>query len=34
MVLAEKAHTAGRFPTVAVAFEKMLCGGDPMLRDP
>ena len=33
MALAEEAHAAGRFPTAAVAFEKMLCASDVMLRE-
>jgi hypothetical protein len=33
MALAEQAYAAGKYPTVAVAFEKMLCAGDPMRRE-
>ena len=33
MALAEKACAAGKFPTVAVAFEKMLCASDQTRRD-
>ena len=33
MALAEQAHAAGTFPTVEIAFEKMLCAGDPTRRE-
>ena len=33
MAQSEQAYAAGKYPTAAVAFEKMLCASDPMLRE-
>jgi hypothetical protein len=33
MAQSEQAYAAGKYPTAAVAFEKMLCASDVMLRE-